>query len=528
VRRIDASVPDNTNINFVQAFEVHQEYDLVQPEVYMLTKDELFADLNVIKDSGKPNKNQIQGVFGRRTASYRDFVINKPRDDSYYAGVGDVVIERDPASDSADYWLKHRHMAITEKEAKIYHMVDTLKKVPQFRTFIDIINTIITGYYKIDQVEIGPYFNFYSFNPVEGHRFRLGLRTNDSFSKKIEYSGFLAYGTDDGEFKYGAGVRGFITKEPRQLLGVYYQHDVEQLGQSPTAFRQDNLLSSILRRSPNNKLTMVDEYKLTYERDWFQGFSTTLMLRYRQLVALGNLSYIKPGQDFGEPRVIQTIHTSEVAMNTRWAPKEKYLSGTFRRIPIRSNLPAIEVHAAYGIPNLLGSEYEYERLVLKVSHRVPVGVFGNLRYNVEGGQVWGRLAYPLLVIHPGNETFYYDENSFNTMNFFEFLSDRYASIGLENHFDGYFFNRVPLFRRLKWREVASFKAVIGDLDPKHSREMIFLPTMHTLYDGPYMEAGAGVENILKCLRLDGVWRLTYRNLPNAGLFALRAKVTIRF
>lgn len=528
VRRIDASVPEGTNINFVQSFDVHQEYDAVQPEVYMLTRDELVADLNVIKDSGERNKNQVQGIFGRRTASYRDFVINKPKDDAFYAGASEVLVEKDPRSDSESYWLEHRHMELSTKEAAIYEMVDTLKKVPEFRTFVDIVNTIVTGYYKFEKVEIGPYFNGYSFNPVEGHRFRMGIRTTDKFSKEIEYSGFLAYGTDDGEFKYGAGIRGFLSKDPRQLLGVGYQHDVEQLGQSPTAFRQDNLLSSILRRSPNNKLTMVDEYKVTYERDWFQGFSSTLMLRYRKLVALGNLIYMRPAEAFDEARIVRDINTAEVVLNTRFAYHEKYLSGTFQRIPVRSKYPVLDLHLAYGIPHLLKSDYEYERAVFKVSQRLPVGVLGNLRYAAEVGKVWGTLAYPLLVIHPGNETFYYDEGSFNTMNFFEFLSDRYASLAMENHFDGFFFNRIPLLRKLKWREVATFKALVGELDPKHTRELMLLPTMHTLVDGPFMEAGAGIENILKCLRVDAVWRLTYRNVPNADLFAIRAKISIRF
>lgn len=525
VRRIDAGIDPGTNLNFVQDFAVHQEYDEVTHEVWMLTKDELFVDLNPLKDDGT-KENPIQGLYGRRTASYRDFEINRPRDDAFFSGVSEVVVDVDPLSLSEDYWAQHRHTQLSKRENDIYHMVDTMKRVPRFRTYLDIITTVVTGYYKTGPVEIGPYFNAYSFNPVEGNRFRLGMRTSDDFSKRVEYEGFLAYGTKDQEFKYGFGGRGFITKEPRQILGVYYSHDIEQLGQSTSAFRQDNVLSSAFRRTPNTKLTMVDEYKVTYEREWFQGFTTTLMFRARRLFPRGDLQYLRYQED--GPLNVNSIRTSEVAINTRYAFREKHVSGTFRRVSLGTKYPAFELHTAFGVPKLFASDHEYQKVVLQVSQRVPTGALGNLRYTAEVGRIWGTLPYPLLIVHPGNETFYYDEGAYNTMNFFEFISDRYASVRLQQHFDGFFFNRVPLFRRLKWREVIGVKAVIGELDGKHSNELVLLPIMRRLSEGPFVEASAGVENILKVLRVDGIWRLTYRDSPRASNFALRMKLTINF
>ena len=529
VRRIDAGIEPGTNLNFVQEFQVHQEYDEVAREVWMLTKDELLVDLNPLKDEGEVSKNPIQGFYGRRTAMYKDFTINTTRDASFYDGVSEVVVDIDPLSLSADYWDQHRHVQLSQRENDIYHMVDTMKTIPKFKTYLDIISTVVTGYYKMGQVEVGPYFNAFSFNPVEGSRFRLGMRTSDAFSKRVEYEGFVAYGTKDTEFKYGIGGRGFITKEPRQLFGFNYSHDIEQLGQSTSAFRQDNILSSAFRRTPNNKLTMVDEYRLTYEREWFQGFSTTLLLRYRTLFPRGTLKYERAGEPLETGLVeVNSIRTAEIAVNTRFAYREKFVNGTFRRVSLGTKYPAFELHSAFGVPSLLNSDYEYEKLVLRVSQRVPTGVLGNLRYAAEAGRIWGTLPYPLLIVHPGNETFYYDDGAYNTMNFFEFISDRFASVWLEQHFDGFFFNRIPLLRKLKWREVIGAKALLGDLDGKHSDELILLDLMRKLGPEPFMEANAGVENILKVLRVDGVWRLTYRDSPRATNFALRLKLTINF
>lgn len=133
------------------------------------------------------------------------------------------------------------------------------------------------------------------------------------------------------------------------------------------------------------------------------------------------------------------------------------------------------------------------------------------------------------MLHSGNETFYNDDLAFNTMNYFEFMSDRYVQLFLEHHFEGLFFNRVPLLRRLKWREVAAAKAVAGSLDmDRTQREMLLLPGMYSLGDGPFVEVSAGVENILKVLRVDGVWRLTYNDHPGTNLFALRLNLALQF
>jgi hypothetical protein len=152
-----------------------------------------------------------------------------------------------------------------------------------------------------------------------------------------------------------------------------------------------------------------------------------------------------------------------------------------------------------------------------------------MRLNAEAGKLWGALPYPLLIIHSGNETFYSDDAAFNTMNFFEFLSDRYAQLFVEHHFEGLFLNRIPLMRRLKWREVFVAKGVVGSLDRlKHEKEMLLLPNMYDLRDGPYLECSAGIENIFKILRVDGIWRLRYNDHPNTSPFVLRLKLFLNF
>ncbi len=529
VCRIEATISPGANLNFVQGFQVKQEYDEVVPEVWMLTKDQLVVDLNVVRDQGEPNKHPVQGFYGRRTASYRDFVINKPLPDKFYAGADEVVMDIDPLSLGADYWDQHRHENLTKQELAIYHMVDTMKTIPRFRTYVDIVSAVTTGYYTKGKIDLGPYFTAYSFNAVEGSRVRLGGRTSSNFSTRQELGAYAAYGTHDGRFKFGVGGKTFVSKRSRQIVELGYKQDVEQLGESVNAFRQDNILSSVFRRTPNNKLTLVEETRASYQREWFTGLDNTLMLRYRTLFPLGSLEYLRPVAG-GEPAVrINAIQTAEISLNTRFAYKEKYVSGDFTRISLGTKYPTVELHLATGLPKLAQSEFGYRKMVAHVYQRVQVGAFGWMRINAEAGRIWGDLPYPLLILHSGNETFYYDDLAFNTMNYFEFISDRYAQLFVEHHFEGLFFNRIPLLRRLKWREVVVGKAVVGELDrARTEREMLLLPGMYSLDQGPFVELSAGVENILKVLRVDGVWRLRYNDHPGTNLFALRLKLDINF
>jgi hypothetical protein len=257
VHRIEAGIASGANLNFVQDFWVKQEYDQVENEVWMLTRDELVVDLNVIPNKARRTRTPIQGFYGRRTATYRISRSISPRTTPSMKVWSEVVVEIDPLSLGADYWDQHRHVQLTQRENDIYHMVDTMKTIPKFRTYLDIISTVVTGFYVTGPIEIGPYFNVFSFNPVEGCALPHRRRTSNAFST-IGWSSkaSLLMELKDQEFKYGLARPRLHQQGTPPALGAYYTHDVEQLGQSINAFRQDNILSSLpSAATPNTKLT---------------------------------------------------------------------------------------------------------------------------------------------------------------------------------------------------------------------------------------------------------------------------------
>lgn len=524
VKEISMRIVDDANINFINDLVIEKQFDFFNGQYWLLSRDYIIGDLNIIE-----NNDEVVGFFGRKTTTYRDYIIDQPKDNEFYQSPVNVVVEETANQHPDEFWLNNRHEDLTRDEKTIYFMIDTLKTIPRFNTYIDIIEMITTGYYETGYFELGPYASALSFNAVEGARFRVGGRTSNKFSTKLMLYGHVAYGTLDSRWKYGGGFLYMLNKNPRRTIGAEFQYDLEQLGASQNAFREDFFLAFLFRRNPADKLSMVEEVKMHYEHEWFNGFKNTLNLIHRNLYPIGDSRFEYYVSDDTSTVVAQetAITSSEVRLDTRLAYKERFLMGEFERISLGAKYPILDIRYGYGIPDWFGGDYEYHRLQMGISHWFNVFNLGWSKYIIEVGRIWGTLPYPLLKLHEGNETYFFDEQAFNMMNYFEFVSDKYISAYYTHHFDGYFFNRVPLFRKLKWREVAFVKGLIGGLDEANRDFSVFPEGMYTL-DKPYFEAGAGIENIFKVIRVDAIWRLSYLSHPNISKFGVRFSLQFSF
>ena len=510
VKKINATINDNANINFINGFEVHQTYKKVDNQFWMLEKDELFVDFEIGQN--------IMGLYGRKSTSYKNFKINVAQDAKFYEGIDNVTVLKDANKKEKTFWETARHDTLTSNQKDIYLMVDSVKNVPAFRTFLDIIQLIVTGYKVQGNFEFGPYFKTYSFNPVEGHRLRFGGRTSNEFSTRLMLNGYVAYGLRDQRLKYNAGFVYKLKDNTRQWLEYQYKNDLEQLGQSQNAFSEDNILSSFFRRNPNDKLTAVESHFVSYKREWITGFSSKLMLNRRLMQPEGSLEYRRFDPEVGIFDD-KSLITTELSLYTRFAYKEKYVEGEFERVSLGSDYPILEVQLGFGLNDVFDSDYSYQKFEIAVSDNVKLGIFGYSSFRVTAGKYFGKLPYTILEIHNGNETFFLDNRAFNLMNFFEFVSDEYATLMITHHFDGFFLNKIPFMRKLKWREVVSYRAVAGNLSDRHRTELIIPDITHSL-NVPYMEMGLGVENIFKLVRIDALWRLNYLNHQNISKFGI--------
>lgn len=501
IKRLEMAMPKDANINFVNTANVVQEF-AYEDSTWMLSKDRLVIDF-------APQKKAV-GFYGRKTTSYKKFVLNKPRELKFYELGDKIDITEDATTKTDEFWQQNRHDSLSVREMKIYKMIDTIQTLPIYKTWIDIFYVFVAGYGKVNNFEIGPYYNLVSYNKVEGARLRFGGRTSRKFSRWYELGGYVAYGTLDKKWKYSLGFKSFITKKPhRQLVGMSFKSDYEILGQSTNGFSQDNIFASFFRTSPLTNLTRVDNTQAWYEREWFPGLITRFTLAGSLYTPIGAAKYQYYNKD-GVLTDKENLRNTEARVNIRFAYKEKFVSGDFERVSLGTRYPVIQLNYAKSLQNAFGGEYDYQKLAVNLTDRIRITpILGYTDYMIQGGKIWGQVAYPLLELHGGNETYVYDYMAYNMMRYYEFGSDQYVAAAIIHHFEGLLFNKVPLLKKLKWREVVSGKAVWGTVEPNNRKTLIFPETLRSLEQGPYVEATAGIENIFKVFRVDALWRLTY-------------------
>lgn len=516
IKKIDLDIVPDVNLNFINNVSIKQAFGKVDNQAWMLTREELVVDFNVFE-----NPNHAVGFFGKKTSIYKNHIVNNPKSKDFYADVNNIIVKDDAMDKDDSYWEHNRHEKLSEKEQAIYNMVDTIQSLPIYKTYVDVITTIVSGYYVWKKFEFGPYFKTYSFNEIEGHRFRIGGRTSNDFSTNLMLDGYLAYGTKDEVFKYGLGFLYLFDKDPRKGISAEYKDDLQQFGKSDNAYSEDNILGSILRRQPNDKLSRVKGFQVTYEHEWFHGFSHKITFKNRDIYPMINqqFNFIDGKKNY--------ITTSEIIFYTRFAYNEKFVMGEFERVSLGTYSPIVDIYYTFGFKNFLNSDYNYHKLELNIKDWFNTYPFGYSRYWIQTGWIFSQLPYVLLKLHEGNETWTYDKYAFNMMNYYEFVSDRYISASYSHYFEGFFLNKIPVFKRLKWREVLWAKGVIGDISQKNLNYAQFPNNLFDI-NKPYFEAGAGIENIFKLFRVDAVWRLSHLDNPNVSPFGIRGSMQIKF
>ncbi|MEX1188284.1 MAG: DUF5686 family protein [Bacteroidia bacterium] len=523
VKQVSISFNDNANVNFIKQFDVFQEYEHVNGEQWMLKREKSTGDFAPFE------KNNGMGVFGRKTTYYENFIINKPIPDSVFQTGRDIIVTDSATSRKGEYWAGIRTDTLSQREKNIYTMVDSLKQVPRLINTRYFVQMLATGYLHSKWLEIGKYYTFCSWNDIEGVRLKFGGVTSNDFSKRLELRGWLAYGLDDQRFKVRSGLRWFVDKDKtnRRLLTLSYQSDLEQLSLSGNSLTLDNILTSLLRRTALTNVTNVEDIKAQLEYEWFPGLMNKITVFNRKLSPLGSFNFKRPNSDGGITLINQVI-TTEVGLQTRFAWGEKFIAGEFDRTSVGTKYPVVQIDLGVGIPNILGSQYDYIKARVRINDRFRINPLGYTDYVIDVGKIWGTAPYLFLELHQGSQTYALDPLAFNMMNIFEFASDRYAYLFVDHHFEGFFLNKVPLLRKLKWREVITLKSVIGDMRPENINELIYPGGLDPQIHRPYLESGVAIENIFKIVRVDALWRMTHHDRPDTQRFGIRISLSFRF
>jgi len=533
VQKASLTVNKNINLNFVKSLHVDQDFEQNPDKKYHLSKS------NTIVDFGF-NKNGKGGLLGIRTITYKDYEVNKALPDTTYDGPSQVILD-DAKSRNNEYWSKNRLDTLTTAESKVYHNIDTLQTIPSYRRTMDVLTLVLAGYKSFGPFEMGPANAFYSFNPVEGLKLRLGGRTTPELSKRYYFETYAAYGFKDERWKYFLSATYSINDKsiyrfPQNYLRVSYQKDTQIPGLNLQFVEEDNFLLSF-KRGNNDKYLYNDFLKFDYVHEYESHFSYSFGLKRWTQSPAGSL-YFNNVVD-GTPNSIHSLTTTELTASLRYAPNEQFYQGKIYRIDIPNQYPILTLDYTKGLKNIFDGEYNYQSLHFELDKRFLLSQLGYADVTAEARNIFGQAPWPLLSIPRANQTYAEDLYSYNLMNFLEFANDHSEAVFIDYHFNGFFFNKIPLLKRLKWRETFSFKSLWGGLRDENN------PSLHpNLYqlpiDGngqpityimgktPYIEGSVGIENIFKFVRVDLVRRFTYLNDPEVAKWGIRTRVLFTF
>lgn len=533
VQGAEMRINKNTNVNWVKEMDISQEFEKNELGKYIITKSKITADFGI-------SKNSEGGIYGERTLTFKKYSINQPIEASVFSGDATVISESAMTQDST-YWEQNRHESMTESETKVYANIDKLQNSKSFKRTMNLVTLLFAGYLKAsDYFEIGPFNTFYSFTPVEGFRLRFGGRTTQNFSNKIYLESYVAYGFRDEKWKYYLGGTYSMSGKnrftfPSKGINVNYQQDTKIPGQELQFIQEDNFLLSF-KRGVNDKWLYNNIYRAEYYQEFLNHMSFKVGYKNWKQMGAGGLSF----SDDTTKEPVSGITSSEIYTEFRWAPHEEFYQGKLYRFPLPNKYPVFTVRGTWGLKDVLKGDYDYKKVNVNIYKRFYFSQFGFSDVVLEGGYTFGKVPYPLLDIHRANQTYSYQLQSYNLMNFLEFVSDQYASLQYEHTFNGFIFNKIPLLKKLKFREFISFKMLYGGLrdenTPTGSQAGLMrfptdengTPTTYSLEKEPYMEGSVGVGNIFKFFRVDYVRRFNYLDHPNVSKSGIRFRFKFDF
>lgn len=509
LKQIDATIGKQANLNFIEKIKIQQELEPTVEGAWLPVKNRVLIDIGELT-------NFSAGMLAKFYTSNKNFVVNRPYAPSFYEH--QVVMAEDARQyEQEEYWDTLRHEPLSETEKSVYRMIDTLQNIPVVKTYTDIIKIAVNGYYHAGKVYLGPYISLFAFNNIEGFRIQGGFKTSIEFSKKWVLGGSTGYGFGDKKVKYAAFVQNIFSRDKWTTASLRVRSDLGRVGIDDESLSDNYIFLAAQRFGVFRRGYYFDEQRFNFQREIFKGFTQRLAFRHTTFKPVFNFGYYQPSGDGSSP-VQSAYGYSELIIESRWARDEMFIINDNDRISLgTSKWPTITARYTRGFKGVLGSDFEYDKLHLTISKRIRFGPLGTGYMNIAGEYVFSPLPYTLLSLHLGNQSPIYTQLTYNLMDYGEFISDRYASLQYQHHFEGFLLNRIPLIRRLKWRLVGTSNVVFGGMS-QQNRSLIApvnaageptLPVGFLSYGRPYIEMGYGIENIFKFFRIDFIHRLSY-------------------
>ena len=524
IKDIKMAVTKSANINWVKEVYIEQEFDVLNDSVFLLTRDYMMSDFALNK------KEKSKGVYGKRTTLARNHVFNKKKPETFFKQEVNFVDNSVYAKDD-EYWQENRFEKLNKDEAGIYKMLDTLKTVKKFKQMYNLVSILGSGYIPYGNFDYGPIFSTIGYNEVEGIRLRAGGRTYFGPNDLWRLQGYTAYGFDDNKFKYGLSGKWMINKKNRIIISGGNRRDVEQIGASLTTTNdvlgRSFASSSLFSSGSNGKLTNINLTTLAFEIEPVKNLTLQTGYSYRTLESASSTFSLDYFTDNTFTTTKSDVRQAELNLQVEYTPGKKTIGFGVERRDVEAPYSRFFINYSQGFKGFIQSDFDYQKLQLYYKQPVIIGALGRSNFIMELGKTFGQVPLGLLSVVPGNQTYFIIENTFSNLNFYEFVSDEYATFQWEHNFNGKVFSRIPLLRKLNLREIVGVRGVYGTISDEN-KAINASGLIYNAPEKPYWEYSAGVGNIFKVFRLDFSWRANYRDVPDASNFSIKGSFGFYF
>ena len=542
VKKCTMNLPKKSGVNFVDNMDIIQEFEQLPNGEWVLKTDDMIVEMTLMKI--------MQGFQTRRTTRYSDYAFDElPQ--QLFKRKGAEIKEADAMMRGDDFWNQYRPVPLTQTESSMDMLVKRLEQMPGFKYVIFVLKAFIENFVETgtkdnpSKVDIGPVNTMISNNYIDGLRLRMSAQTTANLNPHLFFKGYYAYGFKDhrskymGEVEYSFNKKEYLPREfPKNSITFSYQYDVMSPTDKFLKTDKDNVFVSF-KTSTVDQMSYVRNIALKYENETQFGLKTTVEVKHSTDEPTGGLAYITNDD---QKTLVPEIQTMEASLAFRYAPGETFVNTKQRRIPVSFDAPVFTLSHTTGFKGVLGGEYNFNLTEVGLYKRFWFSSWGKIDMFVKGGAQWNKVPFPLLIMPAANLSYILQRETFNLINNMEFLNDRYASLDVSWDLNGKIFNRIPLLKKLKWREAIGFKMLYGHLTDKNNpmkhpgdSELFLFPTR----DGrptsfvmdpktPYMECSVGIHNIFKILHIDYVRRLNYLDHPDANKWGVRFMVMMTF
>ena len=544
VRRCELTLPQQTSVNFVKSMHIEQEFEQLDNGDWVLTLDDMVTELRFAK-----GMEEFIIIKNNRYSGYAFDELPK----KLFKGKRTEIKEPDAAMRGKSFWNEYRQVELTKSEDSMGSFVKNIKNIKGFKYFMFGLTALIENSIEIgdpNPIDLTPVNTIFSSNEFDGFRNRISATTTANLWKRWFVGGYYAHGWGSHKNYYSASLDySFIDKiyssweYPKRTLRLESTYDVQTPSDRFLPTDKDNFFVTF-KWAKIDKMMICNRQSLAFEYEMYGGLKTTLSLKAEEMEACGAMSFRTLNQPRLENTDIKSHHreflrTTELHAELRYAPDEAYINNKQGRLTINRDVPIVTLGHTFGFKGFLGGQYASNVTEAKIYKRFWLNSWGKVDLFLKGGIQWNQVPYMLLIQPPANQSYVIEEEMYNLINNMEFLNDRYASMMLSWDLNGKFFNRIPLLKKLKWREYIAVNTLWGDLTNKNNpflpenansdRLMYFPEGCYVMdHNKPYVELVVGVHNILKIIHVDLVRRLNYLDLPTSHKWGIRYTFRLTF